>query len=440
MNEEDQSRDLIGVVLKKGSNYAAFSTLLDQHGFKYNVRFKRIFYIDGKVETFPLRDHIDIESCTQSEPLELEPLGAVDLTHNVLGQDVTLHGSIIDNTALEYRSWGMHSIIRRRSPFRKEGLDVSTNLTLPYRANRTGEGVDIYILDAGFMSTHNEFYGRAEWAGGVNEVTGVNVGDTNFLHRGSSLTHGHEVASCAAGNSQGIAKDSQIFFVGIHGTGLLSEDNWMQLWETAYDHYMLRSGTNRPAIANMSYGLLKNNFTPSPTATAGYEAMMDDGLIIVIPAGNSKWNLDTDFAIPAESHPDILVVGGHSCYDTPMHTRSTGTAESCTGYGSGVDIYGPAMRVLCAYPFADNNDYRIVTGTSYAAPYTSGVLACMLEGYQRLTSLDQVRAVIQKLKDNSTKGELRFGDAYFGDGVVHDRKLYMDPEVTFEIIDGLTPL
>lgn len=439
MSEVDQSRDLIGIVLKKGSDYAAFAALLDQANYVYNIRFKRIFYIDGLLEEFPLRGHVDVESYEQTKPLEVVPLREIDESQYVLGQDVTLHDTVIDNTNTDYRCWGPHRIIRRKNPFLKESLEVPTHLTIPYRAKRTGDGVDIYILDAGFESSHTEFTGRSEWAGGVNEVSGVNVGDTDFTHRTASQSHGQWVASCAAGATQGMAKDSKIFFVGIFGTGVLSEDGWMQLWETAYDHYMLRTGTNRPAIANMSYGLARNDYTPSATAAAGYEAMMDDGLIIVIPAANSKWDLDVDFVIPAISHPDILVVGAHSCYDTPMHNRWH-TSEVMTGVGSPVDIYGPGMRVLCAHPFAQNRDYRIVTGTSFAAPYATGVLACMLEGYQRLNNIDQVRSIIQKLKDNSTKGALRFGDAYFGDSIINDRMLYMNPHISFEEINGLEPI
>lgn len=440
MNDAHESRDLIGVVLKKGSDYEAFATLLDQHNFVYVIRFKRIFYIDGTLDSFNLKEHVDIESCEIAVPVVVEPLGAVDVVDaKVLGNDPNVNG-VFDNTSSGYSNWGPHRTIRRKSPFRQHEGAVTHQRSLPYRSQRTGEGVDIYILDSGFDSNHVEWKaGKVEWAGGTNETSGVVVGDTVFRHTQGGATHGQWVASCAVGQHNGIARDSHLFFAGMQGSGINSEEQWLAWFETPYNHYMARAGTNRPAILNISSASLRNDLPPSAAARAGYETMMENGLIITTAAANSKWNLDTDNVLPAKSHPDMIVAGATTCFDTPMNL-SYGAGEYMSGYGTDVDIWAAGQKTLAAHPFGGPNEYGVVSGTSFAGPHTAGVIACMLQGYQRLTSLAQVQAVAQKLIANSTKGELRFGDAYYGEGVWHDRLLYLDPHIEFEEIDGLIPL
>jgi len=440
MSNTHATRDLLGIVLRKGSDYDAFAALLDLHEFVYVIRFKRIFYVDGTLATFTLEDYADIESLEVATPLKMEPQGAVDVIDaTVIGNDPTVNGFIENSETDPFSSWAPHRIVRRKNPFRQEGVAVTHRRTLPYRSQRTGEGVDVYVLDAGFDSDHVEWKtGEVEWCGGTNDASNVNVGDTTFTHRFSNIKHGQLVTSCAVGQHNGIARDSHLFFSGIEGDVTHSEEAWLGLFEVAYDHYMSRSATNRPAVLNCSYGTIRNDLTPSAAAAAGYEAMMDDGLIIVIPAANSKWDLDTDFVLPCESHPDIIVVGATSCFDTPMFLSTS--LMFMSGYGSNVDIWAPGQKVICASPFSTPRQYGVGSGTSFAGPHTAGVIACMLQGYQRLTNIEQVRSVTQKLIDNSTKGELRFGDAYYGDGVAHDRLLYLDPHADFEEIDGLVPL
>jgi cerevisin len=370
--------------------------------------------------------------------MQLEPL-AINETNPVMAnpRPSGVYGIKTDDGI---RSWGPARIIRRKNPFRRQSTQVEYNLTLNHEQQRTGAGVDIYILDSGINAAHQEFANRMTWAGGVTGGRSLTVGDKNFTQTiTGNAFHGARVATCAGGLYNGIARDCEMFFVGISGSRLDYEADYLAKIEIAYDHYMARSDTNRPAVFNMSYGGKYDDATVPAAVTAAFEDMLDDGLIICISAGNDYYDLDDNYIIPAELHPEVIVVGGTDAYDLPMYT-SLSSRRYATSYGSGVHIYAPARSVVTAAQNGQNDTYNMVSGTSFAAPYTAGVIACMLEGYQRLTSRAQVQAVTQKLFDNSTKGELRFGSAYFGDGVINDRLLYLDPHATFEEIEGLNPL
>ncbi len=430
---------MIGAVLRKGTDYAEFEALLIQQGYTYTPRFKRIFYIECNLEDFAFRDHVSVESCTVTPNVSIEPQEV-----DVLNPEVFTLPARDNNPNLGFygdhiHSWGPHRIIRRDNPFTKTTAPVVTNHSLQYRSKRTGSGVDIYVLDAGFRSSHREFAPDRLAFGGGLVTDGAVVGDTDFIDttNGTGFRHGQQVAACAGGNHNGIARDSQLWAVAVEGRTDLTEMEWVGLVEIAYDHYMTRTGTNRPAVVCFSYGSTKD-YTPSPAATAAYDDIFADGLIVCIAAANKNYDLDNTFLLPAETHEDIVVVGATDAFDLPMSVASS-QYRGTTGYGSGVDLYAPGYYLVTA-DILEQDHYALVSGTSFATPYTAGVIACMLEGYQRLTSHAQVKSVIQKLKDNSTKDILRFGDAYFGDGIINNRLLYLDPDIDFEEIEGLTPL
>jgi subtilisin family serine protease len=183
----------------------------------------------------------------------------------------------------------------------------------------------------------------------------------------------------------------------------------------------------------MSFKWSLGNGVPSPATVAAYDEFIGSGLIICVAAGNSRENLDNEYAFPGESHPDIIVVGATDAYDYPMWLPFK-IATLGTATGTAVDIYAPGTRL--PLPSGLSRGTVVDSGTSFASPYVCGLVACMLEGYQRLTSIEQVQAVVQKLIDNSTKDILRF-DGYYDGTVVNNRLAYLDPFVEIEEIEGL---
>lgn len=424
---------MIGIVLKKHSDYGSFEALLQQHDYTYTIKFKRIFFVESTLEEFQLRDFPLIESCENSGEMNIAP-ASVDRFDSDIQLEHTTTGAIVT----DQKSWGPHRVIRRANPFSQPAPSYERTFDLAYKCNRTGAGTDVYIMDMGISSYHQEVAGRITYIGGTG-LGGLAIGATDFESSFSYGTHGLATTTCAAGTHTGIASDAEIFFVHYDGIGGSTDQDYLDHIEIAYNHYMTRTATNRPAVVNVSWGGRYESI--SAVITAAYGDMLDDGLIIVVAANNDRWDLDVETIIPAEAHADFVVVGGTDAHDGPLWlSRGTSGGTKGTGVGSGVDIYAPATHLPLAVKSEGINGYVVDSGTSFAAPYTAGVLACMMQGYQRPTTRAQGNAVVQKMIDNSTKGALKFGTGYYGNSIVHDRLLYLDPIVDIEPIAGLTLL
>jgi len=419
---------MISVVLTKGTDYASFEALLQQHGYSYSIKFKRIFFIESELESFQFKTHTLVESCESTQPLKLEH-AAIDRVDN----DVNV--AYLTGLQNSKKPWGPHRIVRKKNPFNRRIGAIQTDYDLIYKSQRTGVGVDIYLIDLATSTYHQELDGRMTLIGS-NRVGAPPIGSTEFdttaLFEGE---HGLYTTACAAGTHTGIAQGSDIFFYDLFP--LAGEEEFLTPLDVVHTHYLARAGTNRPALLNLSWAA--KGTTPSAAVTAAFDDMIEDGIVVTVAANNDRWDLDVDFVYPAESHPSIVVVGATDAFDFPMWLSRGDKGTRGTGVGSGVDIYAPGTNLAVASA-GTPTDYKILPGTSFAAPYAMGVMACMLEGYPRLTSKVQVDAVVQKLIDNSTKDVLKFGNGYYASSVINNRLLYLDPFVSIESIDGLTPL
>ncbi len=197
-------------------------------------------------------------------------------------------------------------------------------------------------------------------------------------------------------------------------------------------HY---AGRSNPAVCNISY-----IFSSGGGVAAAVASMIDAGIVVTGPAGNAVTNLSTLDVFPAEA-PDAICVAGLGMADIPYYEYGvdlpTGVLTFGTNFGTSVSIMAPAQGVLLASASVLGiGSYRVGSGTSYASPMVAGVVACMLQGYEKLTSRTQVQAVKTKLLANATTGKLR---SAFGLTPLPDRILYLDPgQVGPEPISGLT--
>jgi len=402
------------VAIHNSEDAGAFKALLESKGYTYSLftSLAKLFKVDCDLADFTLGEE-SMVAYVEDDPIQDKPLFTPNST------DVPLPNiTFRPNVDPVGDSWGIARICRRRNPwgYKRLPYDVTSSF---YRYTRTGEGVDIYILDNDFQPSHAEFGGRMRWHDGSTNT----VINTGFNH------HGMAVSSCAGGNTCGIATGAQLHISEV-GLGY-NQAHWISLFDDVLTHYNNNPDQTRPAVLNMSYGGVGYGF--SQGLKDAISALIDAGIVVCFAAGNSRENADADgiFHMPLEYDSDCIVTGGTNLTDEFMFSNGGGTANS-----SIVDIYAPGWIVRLA---KDIDGYFSSAGTSFASPLTAGVIGCMLGGYSRPTSRVEVQAIKAKLIENSTKDVLRIPDTYYPN-IVNNRLLYLDPEIAIEPIAGLTTL
>lgn len=332
--------------------------------------------------------------------------------------------------SLKYGGWAPTRIIHRKSPWGSSNQDHETKV--PFTCKRTGEGVDIFMVDSGCYTPHPEFTGRAQQPFLLKPHYDTPMDDTD---------HGTGCLSVAGGTTLGLARQARLYSYKFHnGKSGASTTGFIKAMGAIKEHYEQPQGNKRPGVVFCSWG----GFTP--IINSAISDCIDVGLTCCFPAGNNRKDLDEIDYYPAEGDPDAIICGGINIHDRPYCSSD----EHGTSYGSVVDIMAPGQQVVAARRIEDNGNYRFVNGTSYATPYVAGVLACMLEGYVAPSGREEVRALKAKLVTNATQGELKRGyapgakvevpdDPKRGTRRLPDRILYLDPVVSFEEIPGLTP-
>lgn len=356
---------------------------------------------DANFETFPFRNHSSVDTCSDGDNKATPCLTPITLPADGMAPWTPARG------------------IRRKNPWKDASPWPRVS---SYDPKRTGAGVDVYIIDSGVEGNHPEFGGRMSRPWAINSSVAATRDDSG---------HGTHCMALAIGRTCGIARDARGYDFKFHnsntgagGSATLSAlGRCLALYtQTAWD--------DRPAVLTFSW----SGF--SSTINAAVSALIDAGIVCCFPAGNEAVDLGTVNVFPAESDPDTIVVGGADMGDSAY---MTGWTNNGTNWGDRVDILAPAQRTYSARRASDGGGYRLGNGTSYSTPQVAGIVACMLQGYRRLTTRAQVQAVKARLLANASPG---YVPTRRWDGVqmlLPDRIAYFDPRIEFEVIPGLIP-
>lgn len=311
-------------------------------------------------------------------------------------------------------NWGIARMVRRDRPW-------PARIPLPFstffKAELDGSGVDFYLLDSGCQFDHPEF----DRPGGGSRVTVMSYGPMSEALP-DTIGHGTCVAAAFGGNISGIARGSDIWVYSnaSNRDGTVSPTLVITQIDAIIAHYNSRAGLNRPAILNMSFeGVSGSAALIGPAVDAAISA----GIICIAAAGNSNANIDSEAIYPA-FFSGVLPVAATTIHDEVVRVRGFGTS-----YGNRAFMGAPGHLLKLATSYEYNaTGYTMFSGTSFSAPFTAGVLACMLTGTARLTNQKQVRKALSRLWQNGTPGKILRPER--GPVFAPQRLPYLDPNAT----------
>jgi subtilisin family serine protease len=236
-----------------------------------------------------------------------------------------------------------------------------------YHYTKTGAGVTAYIIDSGVNTDHREFdpQGRAK-AGPGSGFDALRT-STDPAYGRDCNGHGTHVAGILGGKTFGVAKDVDIVSIRVldcNGSGTTS--NVIAGIDRVTG--IKRANPAKAMVANMSLGGSSN-------------AALDQAVWNSINAG-------VTYSIAA-GNGNVLGSGQDACNTSPARVKAAVTVGAIdntdkrttwSNYGGCVDIYAPGNNVVSSYgATSDRTAWKVLSGTSMAAPVVGGVAALLLQ-------------------------------------------------------------
>ncbi|MDD6308042.1 MAG: S8 family serine peptidase [Clostridia bacterium] len=290
---------------------------------------------------------------------------------------------------------------------------ATTSMQLPLMRDCrfTGEGVTVGIIDTGIRSTHPEFAGRI--LNGWN--TYANNTDTQDENGHGTFVSSILAAATGPGEyalslpTVGTAPLSKILPIKCFGSG---NTTTISCIANGIDYVVSHQAETNCRILNMSLGASLG------VGTDEYNLFLDAvqraqaaGITIVAAVGNYSSSIG-DSSYTAINYPAGFpgVIGVGSVNKNSQHSWFS-------VYNESVDIVAPGEEVLGAtYSSAQQTDtYAIDSGTSFSAPFVSGVLALALQYDSTLTTEELETALTATATDLGEAGR----DNYYGYGLLH---------------------
>jgi subtilisin family serine protease len=265
-----------------------------------------------------------------------------------------------------------------------------TNTDKAWATQSGSPDVIVAVIDSGIDGRHPEFAGQLlpGWdLTGKEPVAGGNV---------DGYGHGTHVAGVIGAKSNngigiaGVAPGCKLLPVRIfdefgHSTAGISAA--AIIW--AVDH--------GARVINCSWG----SSMQSEGDTAALKYAADHDVVVVAAVGNSGMNE------PNWPGADDGVIGVAA-------TTDIDTWGSFSTWGDWVDVAAPGEGILSTFPVAKGNGYRIMRGTSMAAPFVTGAAALVRSQFPSMTRTQVRERLEQTAKDVIQPGK----DPYAGFGRV----------------------
>lgn len=343
----------------------------------YNKSFlSQLFYYNSPLKIFKNNAYHDIRrnsfinylfkrnNITNKSDIEI-------LDKYINDKDFTLICSIVDSNEEPIKK--LTTVIQHDSPWGLDRINQHSGfLDSDYSYTNTAHDIIAIIIDTGILSTHFEFTGRAQFL--VNTVGDDIDTDCNG--------HGTHVAGIIGSETYGVAKNILLKAVKVldcNGEGSLS---------TISDgiNYII-SNINLITNGNPSLHKIVINLSLGGPASIELDNMIqhliDNDMSVIVAAGNDNQN-SCNYSPARLSH--AITVAASNDNDHRAYFSN---------YGECVDLSAPGTSIISTWIGSSNEETQILSGTSMATPFVTGVVGLTRQQDKSLSCLEANNIVLQ---------------------------------------------
>ncbi|KEP49511.1 peptidase S8 family protein [Rhizoctonia solani 123E] len=225
--------------------------------------------------------------------------------------------------------------------------------------------VDVYVLDSGVMTTHEQFGGRATFGKDFSKEHSSPEDPVTNDEDPVTDGHGTHVAGILGGKDVGVSRDVHIISVKVLG-GMRGTLPVFQAIDWVIEQAKI---SKNPSIINMSFVFSGPGLEPLDNQVKRAVAC---NVHVVAAAGN--YNADAQNLCPARVG-GIMTVGATTIQD--QRWISHDHAEIGSNFGDCVGIFAPGADIMSA-GIRNNEQLVLKSGTSMAAPHVTGLIAYLI--------------------------------------------------------------